>query len=77
MTVILPGITPDYVIRMNAELEQLNARIVAASAFTQTNAFEELTEDDQHLLASQIFAMQTYSAILDLRMVRAQKRNVN
>lgn len=68
MVAILPGITPPYLVRMYQEKEQLDERIKLASAFATGPAFEALDEIAQHLMVTQICAMQAYAAALGARI---------
>jgi predicted metal-dependent hydrolase len=65
---ILPGITPPHLVAMHQEQEQLNDRIDALTAVTQSTAFELSDDTAQRMLAAQLFAMQSYTAILGARI---------
>lgn len=66
----------DHVQRMLAEEAQLHDRIGKLSAFVGTPRFGQLSEVEQSLMASQLFTMQAYSAILGTRLQLATATGV-
>ena len=71
MAITLPGITPAFIVAMQAEKDELDARLGALSKVVQTKDFERVSESMQYLMTAQLFAMQTYSAILGTRLAVA------
>lgn len=67
-----------HVQRMLEEANQLSDRIGKLSVFTSEEGgkYDELPALEQHLLAAQLMAMQSYSAILDMRLKLSTDRGV-
>lgn len=57
-----------HVLRMHEEEAQLQLKIQKLTAFTATHTYDALPMVEQHLLASQLFVMQSYASILGARL---------
>jgi len=72
----IQGKVDEHVQRMLAEETQLHDRIERLSRFIATPRFGQLSEVEQSLMASQLFTMQAYSAILGTRLQLATATGV-
>lgn len=62
---------PDHVLRMEAELDELNERVGKLDTFVAGNQFFlSLAPTDQDLLRAQGAAMKAYGTILTARLAR-------
>ena len=59
---------PDFIDRMELELQELDDRLVKAQKFTATDIFKALTGLEKQLLYIQISTMSTYGATLSTRI---------
>ena len=57
-----------YVQKMNAELRQLEARLLQETRYSESAAFKDIDKEDQDLLKSQISAMMHYRLYLTARI---------
>lgn len=62
-----------HVERMKQEYGELNAKITSLVAFTSGATFQALSAEDRTLMVAQLGAMQSYSAILSMRLNRAKQ----
>ena len=60
----------DFKVRVLEEKRQLDEKVSALSAFTQTAVFFSLNNQDQILLVEQLNAMEAYSLALSKRIER-------
>lgn len=56
--------------RVVDERTALNIKIAALVAFSTTKMWEQIDEDEQFLLISQLNAMQQYTKCLDMRIAK-------
>ena len=59
---------PDFIDRMELELQELDDKLVKAQKFTNTDKFKALTGLEKQLLYIQISTMSTYGATLSTRI---------
>lgn len=59
---------PDYVKRMEAELKELEERIVKLSKFIESDTFKYIRSETQDLLTEQIGVMIHYQRLLQKRL---------
>jgi hypothetical protein len=68
---------PDYLIRAEEELTQLNERIEKLDAFLTSTGFTQIDPLSQDDLKVQILGMRTYQVALDRRVKRLNKEFIN
>lgn len=63
-----PKLIPDYIERMEKELNELDAKIGRIRGFAKAGRLDKLTELERELLLAQYSAMQSYARILKIRI---------
>ena len=58
---------------LRQEYGEINAKITSLVVFTSGSTFHDLPAEDRTLLVAQLGAMQSYSAILSMRLNRAKQ----